>query len=201
VQGIWGAAALAEALLKRRTDGTWLRRRTSSTAWRNCQMTSAGWCVTSGLCGCTHCLLNPVVTRAATENFGSGIARWQSHSVSRDTCSGPRRWSERSDSRRRPPEALKTLAGVGGSDRRQVNGISRLIRMSIRAHFFPADPSLENATTGTPALTSTLCGGGAHVGVPDGGGCGDLKKRHNHAQLCPKTRDKLRDSCTVVAAH
>jgi len=82
-----------------------------------------------------------------------------------------------------------------------VNGISRLIRMSIRVHFFPADPSLENATTGTPALTSTLCGGGAHVGVPDGGGCGDLKKRHNHAQLCPKTRDKLRDSCTVVAAH
>jgi hypothetical protein len=94
-----------------------------------------------------------------------------------------------------------------------VNGISRLIRMSIRVHFFPADPSLENATTGTPALTSTLCGGGAHVGVPDGGGCGDLKKRHNtlnyvlelvtnfaiRARLLPRT--EIADDAVAFDAH
>ena len=40
---------------------------------------------------------------------------------------GHMRWAEaKPHSRRRPPEALKTLPRVGRSDRRQLNGITRL---------------------------------------------------------------------------
>jgi len=86
----------------------------------------------------------------------------------RGICIGLTPCHDAGRSRRRPPEALKTLAGVGGSDRRQVNGISRLIRMSIRVHFFPADPSLENATTGTPPSPPPCAEGALTWGFPTG---------------------------------
>ena len=90
-------------------------------------------------------------------------------------------------SRCRPPEALKALPRVGRSDRRQLNGITRLDHGVDKDAFLSCRFVAENATTDPPALNSTpMRGGRPLIRVPDGGGCGDLQKRHNHAQLCPE---------------
>jgi hypothetical protein len=68
-------------------------------------------------------------------------------------------------SRCRPPEALKALPRVGRSDRRQLNGITRLDHGVDKDAFLSCRFVAENATTDPPALNSTLCGvGAAHPG-------------------------------------
>jgi hypothetical protein len=90
-------------------------------------------------------------------------------------------------SRRRPPEALKALPRVGRSDRRQLNGITRLDHGVNKDAFLSCRFVAENATTDTPGpQLHPYAGWGPLIRVPDGGGCGDLQKRHNHAQLCPE---------------
>src|SRR6185312_10951507 len=96
------------------------------------------------------------------------------------------RWAEAKPySRRRPPEALKALPRVGRSDRRQLNGITRLDHGVNKDAFLSCRFVAENATT-DPLNSTPMRGGGPLIRVPDGGGCGDLQKRHNHAQLCPE---------------
>ena len=125
MQGIWGAAVFAEALLKRGAKGDVVEAQEVINNLAKLPDNVSGVVRDIWLLRLAHCLLNPAATRAATENFGSGIARWRRHSVSRGICSGPRRWSERSDSRRRPPKTLKTLTGVRSSDWRQLDWVAR----------------------------------------------------------------------------
>ena len=69
-------------------------------------------------------------------------------------------------SRCRPPEALKALPRVGRSDRRQLNGITRLDHGVNKDAFLSCRFVAENATTDTPGpQLHPLCGvGAAHPG-------------------------------------
>lgn len=70
---------------------------------------------TSGCCGYAHYWPGRAATRPPTATIGSAIARWRHSWTSEDTSRSPRRCRD-AHSHRGPPESLKALTGVRGSD-------------------------------------------------------------------------------------
>ena len=68
--------------------------------------------------------------------------------------------------------------------------------------FLTCRPVAENATTDTPGPhLHPVRVGAAHLGIPDGVAAVTYRNGTITLDYVLKTHDKLRDSCTVVAAH